>query len=93
MKHLLSILILLGLMSAVSAGQNEEVLKLAPEFDKRIYDTEIKFENTVILYGYWPSQFDGKNVAEGWCVEFDSKIKYIHLANKAGKIVGSTGCN
>ena len=62
MKHLLSILILLGFMSVASAGQNEEVLKLAPDFDKRIYDSEIKFDNTVILYGYWPSQFDGKNV-------------------------------
>ena len=58
MKHLLSILIFFSIMSVANAGQNEEVLKLAPDSDKRIYDSEIKFDNTVILYGYWPSQFD-----------------------------------
>ena len=92
MKHLLSIFIFLSFMSVASAGQNEEVLKLAPDFDKRIYDSEIKLGNTVILYGNWPTKFAGDNVAEGWCIEFDSKIKYLHLANKAGKIVGSAGC-
>ena len=92
MKPLLSILIFLSFMWVANAGQNEEVLKLAPDFDKRIYDSEIKFNNTVILYGNWPTKFAGDNVAEGWCIEFDSNIEYLHLANNAGKIVGSAGC-
>ncbi len=70
MKRLFSILIFFSFVSVASAGKNEEVLKLAPDFDKRIYDSEIKFGNTVILYGNWPNKFAGDNVAEGWCMVY-----------------------
>ena len=111
MKHLLSILILLGLLSAcaekpvtllsleeaitgpkpIDQSYNKIILKIAPDFDERVYESELKFDNTVILYGNWPNKFQN-TIAEWWCERFDSKIKYLHLTNNAGKIVGSAEC-
>ena len=75
----------------IDQGYNKIILGIAPDFDKRVYDSELKFDNTVILYGYWPTKYTNY-IADWWCERFDSKIKYIHLTNSAGRIVGAAEC-
>ena len=92
-KIFLALAVILTATSAM-AGQNEKVLELAPQFDKRIKMAYIPegIDNTVVLQGHWPKTFAANNVADGWCIEFDSTIRHVILADMRANILANVIC-
>ena len=82
--------------SKMANADNQTVVGMAPQFDKRIVTAYINGGNTVILQGYFPkssASFQADFVASSWCGEFDSQIQFIQIRQMNGKMVGGALCS
>ena len=92
-KTLLAITAAIAFSTAAMADQNQQVLDMANQFDKRITGYEYsKDMKTVILYGDWPVSFAADNTAKGWCPEFDNNVMFVHLLQTSGQKRAAVMC-
>ena len=82
--------------SKMANADNQQVINMASQFDKRIVSATIQLGNTVVLQGNFPNKsasFQGDFVAKSWCGEFDSSITFIQIRKMDYTLVGGALCS